>query len=92
MYNRHPHLIDSSIYPSILLLFFSLRFRFTCVIWCRGFMAAEAINGDVVAGAGDLKATFRQIYGTLKLELLQDEAFDYTDEARQWIERVLSAL
>lgn len=54
-------------------------------------MAAAGTNGAVVVvvGGGDLKATFRQIYDRLKSELLQDDAFDYTDEARQWIDRML---
>lgn len=54
-------------------------------------MAAAGTNGAVVVvvGEGDLKATFRQIYDRLKSELLQDDAFDCTDEARQWIDRVL---
>ncbi|RWW48656.1 hypothetical protein BHE74_00045252 [Ensete ventricosum] len=54
-------------------------------------MAAAGRNGavEVGGGGGDLKATFRQIYDRLKSQLLQDDAFDYTDEARQWIDRVL---
>lgn len=53
-------------------------------------MAAAGTRGAMVVGdEGDLKATFRQVYGRLKSELFEDAAFDYTDEARQWIDRVL---
>ncbi|WOK92576.1 farnesyl pyrophosphare synthase [Canna indica] len=54
-------------------------------------MAAKAINGVNVAGLGgvDPGGTFRQIYDTLKSGLLQDDAFDYTDEACQWIATML---
>ncbi|KAJ4768902.1 Farnesyl pyrophosphate synthase [Rhynchospora pubera] len=37
----------------------------------------------------DTKAVFRQIYGELKRELLQDPAFDFTPESRQWIDTML---
>lgn len=39
--------------------------------------------------AVDTKSRFIQIYGRLKSELLQDPAFDFTDDARQWIDRML---
>ncbi|CAL9049283.1 farnesyl pyrophosphate synthase 1-like isoform X1 [Musa acuminata AAA Group] len=53
-------------------------------------MAAAGTRGAMVVGdEGDLKATFRQVYGRLKSELFEDAAFDYTDEARQWIDRML---
>nr|AHA51120.1 farnesyl pyrophosphate synthase [Albuca bracteata] len=37
----------------------------------------------------DTKSRFLQIYGRLKSELLEDPAFDFTDDARQWIDRML---
>ncbi|RWW24147.1 hypothetical protein GW17_00011573 [Ensete ventricosum] len=53
-------------------------------------MAAAGTRGVMVVGdEGDLRATFRQVYGRLKSELFEDAAFDYTDEARRWIDRVL---
>ncbi|XP_072968764.1 farnesyl pyrophosphate synthase-like [Typha angustifolia] len=45
-----------------------------------------AENGS---GSDDVKATFREIYRRLKAELLGDPAFDFTDESRQWIDRML---
>lgn len=36
----------------------------------------------------DTKTRFVQIYDRLKSELLEDPAFDFTDDSRQWIERV----
>nr|XP_010924112.1 farnesyl pyrophosphate synthase isoform X2 [Elaeis guineensis] len=47
---------------------------------------ADAGNGRA---GGDVKSTFRQIYFRLKAELLEDPAFDFTDEGRQWINRML---
>lgn len=38
----------------------------------------------------DLKSRFVQVYATLKEELLQDPAFEFTDDSRQWVERVRS--
>ncbi|KAL6975153.1 dimethylallyltranstransferase [Sarracenia purpurea var. burkii] len=37
----------------------------------------------------DLKSKFLQVYAALKSELLHDPAFEYTDDSRQWVERVL---
>ncbi|WOL17519.1 farnesyl pyrophosphare synthase [Canna indica] len=53
--------------------------------------AAAAANGAVVdgSGKGDLKAAFIQVYSRLKSELLEDPAFDYTNESRQWIDKML---
>uniref|UniRef100_A0A2P2LK28 Farnesyl pyrophosphate synthase n=1 Tax=Rhizophora mucronata TaxID=61149 RepID=A0A2P2LK28_RHIMU len=31
---------------------------------------------------------FLEVYSILKSELLQDPAFEFTDDSRQWIERV----
>ncbi|PKA61464.1 Farnesyl pyrophosphate synthase 1 [Apostasia shenzhenica] len=45
---------------------------------------AEA-NGNTA----DLKTRFLQIYYRLKSELLEDPAFSFTDDARQWIDRML---
>ncbi|XP_017698565.2 farnesyl pyrophosphate synthase-like isoform X4 [Phoenix dactylifera] len=47
---------------------------------------ADGANGRA---GGDVKAIFRQIYLTLKAELLEDPAFDFTDDARQWIDKML---
>ncbi|KAJ8764991.1 hypothetical protein K2173_010461 [Erythroxylum novogranatense] len=37
----------------------------------------------------DLKSKFLQVYPILKSELLQDPAFEYTDDSRLWIDRML---
>lgn len=37
---------------------------------------------------GDTRAAFARIYKTLKEELLTDPAFEFTEESRQWIDRV----
>nr|AXQ71069.1 farnesyl pyrophosphate synthase [Fritillaria cirrhosa] len=47
--------------------------------------AAAAANGTAV----DLKAAFREVYLQLKSELLEDPAFDYTEDSRLWIEQML---
>ncbi|KAK1397154.1 Farnesyl diphosphate synthase [Heracleum sosnowskyi] len=38
---------------------------------------------------GDLKAKFLEVYSVLKSELLNDSAFEFTDDSRQWVERML---
>ncbi|KAF8391694.1 hypothetical protein HHK36_024003 [Tetracentron sinense] len=44
-----------------------------------------ALNG----AATDLKSTFLRVYSVLKSELLHDPAFDFTDDSRQWVDRML---
>uniref|UniRef100_A0A2N9EWP8 Farnesyl pyrophosphate synthase n=1 Tax=Fagus sylvatica TaxID=28930 RepID=A0A2N9EWP8_FAGSY len=36
----------------------------------------------------DLKVTFLKVYSVLKKELLEDPAFEWTDDSRQWVERL----
>ncbi|KAJ1411601.1 Polyprenyl synthetase [Sesbania bispinosa] len=37
----------------------------------------------------DLKSTFLNVYSVLKSELLHDPAFEWSDESRQWVDRML---
>ncbi|KAG6744474.1 hypothetical protein POTOM_051104 [Populus tomentosa] len=37
----------------------------------------------------DLKSTFLNVYSVLKKELLQDPAFEWSPDSREWVERVL---
>ncbi|CAK9177157.1 unnamed protein product [Ilex paraguariensis] len=37
----------------------------------------------------DLKSSFLGVYSVLKSELLNDPAFDFTDDSRQWVDRML---
>ncbi|KAI3834502.1 hypothetical protein MKX03_011962 [Papaver bracteatum] len=37
----------------------------------------------------DLKSKFLNVYSVLKSELLEDPAFEFTDDARQWVDRML---
>ncbi|CAK9163497.1 unnamed protein product [Ilex paraguariensis] len=37
----------------------------------------------------DLKSKFLEVYSILKSELLNDPAFEFTDDSRQWVERML---
>ncbi|XP_059666741.1 farnesyl pyrophosphate synthase [Cornus florida] len=37
----------------------------------------------------DLKSKFLEVYSVLKSELLNDPAFEFTDDSRQWVERML---
>ncbi|CAA6670109.1 unnamed protein product [Spirodela intermedia] len=46
---------------------------------------AESANGK----AGDLRSTFLRVYSDLKSELLHDPAFDFTEDSREWVERML---
>uniref|UniRef100_A0A8R7TW90 Farnesyl pyrophosphate synthase n=1 Tax=Triticum urartu TaxID=4572 RepID=A0A8R7TW90_TRIUA len=47
--------------------------------------AAALSNGS----GGDSKAEFAEIYSRLKEEMLEDPAFEFTDESLQWIDRML---
>ena len=42
--------------------------------------------------AEDLKSTFFNVYSTLKSELFHDPSFEFTDESRLWVEKVLLSL
>ncbi|MQL67969.1 hypothetical protein Taro_000239, partial [Colocasia esculenta] len=46
---------------------------------------AESANG----GVGSPRTTFLEVYSRLKQELLQDPAFDFTEDSREWVERML---
>ncbi|KAI4311852.1 hypothetical protein MLD38_036715 [Melastoma candidum] len=37
----------------------------------------------------DLRPKFLQVYSVLKKELLEDPSFEFTDDSRQWVERML---
>ncbi|KAH1065898.1 hypothetical protein J1N35_030885 [Gossypium stocksii] len=37
----------------------------------------------------DLKSAFLNVYSQLKSELLQDPSFEFTDDSRQWVEKML---
>ncbi|XP_024976981.1 farnesyl pyrophosphate synthase 2 [Cynara cardunculus var. scolymus] len=37
----------------------------------------------------DLKSKFLEVYNTLKAELLNDPAFEFDDDSRQWVEKML---
>ncbi|XP_049345573.1 farnesyl pyrophosphate synthase-like [Solanum verrucosum] len=37
----------------------------------------------------DLKAKFLEVYSVLKSDLLEDPAFEFTDDSRQWVEKML---
>jgi farnesyl diphosphate synthase len=37
----------------------------------------------------DLKSTFLNVYSVLKKELLQDPAFEWSPDSREWVERVV---
>ncbi|KAL9682868.1 hypothetical protein QQ045_014678 [Rhodiola kirilowii] len=42
-----------------------------------------------VNGTVDLRSKFLDVYSVLKSELLQDPAFEFSDDSRQWVERML---
>ncbi|EAZ13243.1 hypothetical protein OsJ_03166 [Oryza sativa Japonica Group] len=49
--------------------------------------AAVVANG---ASGDSSKAAFAEIYSRLKEEMLEDPAFEFTDESLQWIDRIIS--
>ncbi|KAL6614681.1 hypothetical protein ACP70R_036951 [Stipagrostis hirtigluma subsp. patula] len=55
--------------------------------------AAGAVTSGAPAGAGagtgTAAAAFRRVYDTLKAELLRDPAFDFNDDAIQWLDGML---
>jgi farnesyl diphosphate synthase len=50
--------------------------------------AATATVALSNGSSGDSKAEFAEIYTKLKQEMLEDPAFEFTDESLQWIDRV----
>lgn len=44
---------------------------------------------DVNGTKTDLRSKFLNVYSVLKSELLEDPAFEFTNESRQWVERML---
>lgn len=40
----------------------------------------------------DIRSKFVEVYSVLKSELLNDPAFEFTDDSRQWIDRVFPSL
>lgn len=40
----------------------------------------------------DIKDKFKEVFSVLKSELLNDPAFEFTDDSRQWVDRVSSIL
>jgi hypothetical protein len=62
------------------------------VRWSSDPEAAMATAEVVVAngsGGADTKTAFKEIYSKLKQEMLEDPAFEFTDESLQWIDRVM---
>jgi farnesyl diphosphate synthase len=50
---------------------------------------AEVVVVANGSGGADTKAAFKETYSKLKEEMLQDPAFEFTDESLQWIDRVM---
>lgn len=40
----------------------------------------------------DLRSKFNEVYAVLKSELLNDPAFEFTEDSRQWVDRVFPFL
>lgn len=40
----------------------------------------------------DAKSKFLEVYSLLKSQLLNDPAFEFTDESHQWVDRVIFSL
>lgn len=45
---------------------------------------------EKVATMSDIRSKFLEVYSLLKSELLNDPAFEFTGDSRQWVERVNS--
>lgn len=45
-------------------------------------------ESSVRVSMADLKSTFLKVYSVLKSELLEDPAFEWTHDSRQWVEQV----
>ncbi|CAH8388136.1 unnamed protein product [Eruca vesicaria subsp. sativa] len=47
------------------------------------------IQSTHLSSMADLKSTFLNVYSTLKSDLLHDPSFEFTDESRLWVEKML---
>ncbi|VVB08299.1 unnamed protein product [Arabis nemorensis] len=47
------------------------------------------LSSSSSSSMADLKSTFLNVYSILKSELLHDPSFEFTDESRLWVERML---
>lgn len=64
---------------------FLRNIHFSLVLSCIiGIGAMANLNGTT----SDLRTKFLEVYSVLKSELLNDSAFEWTDNSRQWVERV----
>jgi farnesyl diphosphate synthase len=52
-------------------------------------MATAGVAVTNGSGGADTTAAFKEIYSKLKVEMLEDPAFEFTDESLQWIDRVM---
>ncbi|KAL1214047.1 Farnesyl pyrophosphate synthase 1 [Cardamine amara subsp. amara] len=49
----------------------------------------EHLSSSFSSSMADLKSTFLNVYSVLKSDLLHDPSFEFTDESRLWVERML---
>ena len=80
IYKSHSPLRNKkcAIIPAFLCLSISLTLSLSLSL-CKLFVGVSM---------ADLKSTFLNVYSVLKSELLEDPAFEWTDDSRQWVERV----
>ncbi|CAO2166084.1 unnamed protein product [Urochloa humidicola] len=52
-------------------------------------MAEAGVVSANVPGSVDVTTMLKEIYGKLKKEVLEDPAFEFTDESLQWIDRMV---
>ncbi|CAO2178605.1 unnamed protein product [Urochloa humidicola] len=52
-------------------------------------MADAGVVSANVSGSANVTAMLKEIYSKLKKELLEDPAFEFTDESLQWIDRMV---
>ena len=78
--------------------FFSLK-DLMCVsmsfFWRNSWWQMQNNNSikKLFSGAmADLKSTFLNVYSVLKSELLHDPAFEFSDDARHWVDRVYNLI
>lgn len=63
-----------------------------CIQKSQKFSSLSEINENNSFFSGkmsDLKSKFLDVYKILKSELLNDPDFEFTDDGRQWVERVI---
>lgn len=79
-YHLPPHLVINEAY----FLFLSLQYIYI-YIYLKSLYLLPILSYSKMSS---YKEKFLQVYSVLKSELLNDPAFEFTDDSRQWVDEV----